>query len=243
MVKITFLGTSNAFGHKGMHTSCYLLQGSKTILLDAGYSLFSAVRSKFVKFPKVDVILISHNHPDHFMGLPQLVLEDLYVIKRNYQIPVYGPIGLENLIHDVCKVIYNEDVVAHIGKLFAFYEYPHNEKFDIPGGKVETLPAAHSGNARMQIISLDQKSIGYTGDTSLQQEYFNRILECDVVITEVSSYEHKIPDHITFKELQDLQIDVEKRIYLSHLGETVINQSDKIQPPFYLTFDGMEIEV
>lgn len=243
MVKIIFLGTSNAFGHKGRHTSCYLLHGSKVILLDAGYSLFSAVRSKFDEFPKIDAILISHNHPDHFMGLPQLVLEDLYVIKRNYQIPVFGPIGIETIIHDVCRVIYNDDVVAHISKLFTFHEYSQNKKFDIPGGNVETLPAAHSGNARMQIISLDEKTIGYTGDTSLQIEFFNRLLECDVIITEVSSYEHRIPDHITLKELQSLQFDIKMRIYLSHLGETVINQSDEIQPPLYLTFDGMEIDV
>ncbi|OLS24118.1 MAG: Ribonuclease BN [Candidatus Heimdallarchaeota archaeon LC_2] len=243
MVRITFLGTSNAFGHKGRHTSCYLIQGSKIILLDAGYSLFSAIRSKFDKFPNIDAILISHNHPDHFMGLPQLVLEDLYVIKRNYKIPIFGPIGLKNLIHDVCKIIYNEDVLAHVNELFIFHEYGPDMKFNIPGGKVETLPAKHSGNARMQIISLDNKQIGYTGDTTLELEYFNRLLECDILITETSSYELHIPDHITFKELQNLDIDDSKRIYLSHLGADVIERSNEILPPFYIAFDGLEIDI
>ena len=30
----------------------------------------------------IDTIFISHNHPDHFMAIPQFSLEDFYVIKR-----------------------------------------------------------------------------------------------------------------------------------------------------------------
>lgn len=243
MVSITFLGTSNAFGHQGRHTSCYLIKGSKTVLLDAGYSMFSAIRSQFRDFPELDAILISHNHPDHYMGLPQMVLEDKYVIKRVKKIPVYGPIGIAEKINRVSEVLYQEEVTNHISNLFEFHEFGPNEYFPIPGGSVKTLPAEHSGNARMQIITIDSKSIGYTGDTSFVKEEFDKLLKCDIIITEVTSYEHKIPDHITYKEIEKLVIPSLKRIYLTHLGQSVIDHAKEIAPPFYLAYDGLKIDI
>ena len=94
MVKLHFLGTSNAFGADGRSTSCYLLQGSKTILMDAGYSSLSNLRSIQKSQLDLDAILISHLHPDHMIGLPQFVIEGKYVEKRQTKIPVYGPNGL-----------------------------------------------------------------------------------------------------------------------------------------------------
>ncbi|MCE7733379.1 MAG: MBL fold metallo-hydrolase [Candidatus Heimdallarchaeota archaeon] len=243
MVSITFLGTANAFGHQGRHTSCYLIQGSKNILVDAGYSMFSAIRSQFRIFPNLDAILISHLHPDHYMGLPQMVIEDKYVIKRTKKIPVYGPIGITKKIIKISEVMYREEVTNHIFNLFEFHEYGPDEYFNIPGGSVKTLPAVHSGNARMQIITIDNKTVGYTGDTSYVQENFDKLLKCDIIITEASSYEHKIPDHITFKEIEKLVISGLKRVYLSHLGQSVIDRADEVAPPLYLAYDGLKIDI
>ncbi|MHA2278885.1 MAG: MBL fold metallo-hydrolase, partial [Candidatus Kariarchaeaceae archaeon] len=225
------------------HSSCYLIESSVTILLDAGYSLFSAIRKYYNEFPNLDAILISHNHPDHFMGLPQMVMEDKYVVKRKTSIPIYCPIGFERIMRNVCEAVYSQEVIDHISNLFVFHEKGPNEEFVIPSGKVLTLPAQHSGNARMQILTIDDKTIGYTGDTSLDVENFNKLLDCDITITEATSYEHEIPDHITYKELEALNIDEKKRIYLSHLGESVIDKSDTIKAPFYVAYDGLRIDI
>ncbi|MHA2251999.1 MAG: MBL fold metallo-hydrolase [Candidatus Kariarchaeaceae archaeon] len=243
MVKLYFLGTGNAFGHEGRLHSCYLIEGSKTILLDAGFSTFPALRGQNLDIRKIDVILISHLHPDHYMFLPQLALEDYYIIKREGKIPVYGPIGTKEKILDVTKVLYNEEVLDHINRIFQFFEFGENERFSIPGGVVETLPAQHSPEARMQIITIDDKTIGYTGDTAFVLSSFMRLLEADVVITEANSYSHQIPDHTSLIELQSLHIATNKRIYLSHVGNSVIEAVEKIKPPFYLSEDGLVITI
>ena len=241
MAELIFLGTSNAFGHDGRHTACLLLSGSHNILVDAGYSVLSAVRANFQPFPKIDAILISHIHPDHFMGLPQMVLEDYYVIKRDYSIPVFGPKGLAQKVLDLVNIMYSDELAAHVNVLFKFHESNPGEKFEIPGGSVETLEAAHGGNARMQIINFEGKTIGYSGDTSFLEHSINRLLDCDLTILESSSFDHPIPDHITAKHLVDLSFPADKIIYLTHLGEGVRRNQGEIKPPLYIADDGMRI--
>ncbi|MHA2401851.1 MAG: MBL fold metallo-hydrolase [Candidatus Kariarchaeaceae archaeon] len=243
VVLVHFLGTGNAFGHEGRLHSCYVISGSKTILLDAGFATFPALRKYHYKIEKFSGFIISHLHPDHYMFLPQLALEDFYILKLGKSIPVYGPLGLREKIFEVTKLLYNDDIADHIPTLYDFYEHQPGESFTLSSTQIRTLPAAHSPEARMIIIELDGKSIGYTGDTALLVDSFSELLKCDITITEATTYSHKIPDHTTVKELIDLQIPSEKRVYLSHVGNSVIENKDKIKPPLYLANDGMEVEV
>ena len=241
MVDLYFLGTGNAFGHDGRHTSSYLILTEKKILLDAGFSTFALLRNIGFTVDDIDVILLSHLHPDHYMFIPQIALEDYHVIKRSRKLPIYGPEGTEKKIRDLTAIMYKPEITEHLSNLFLFYEFGPNQEFIVPGGKVETLPAIHSPEARMQIIKVDGKKIGYTGDSALLLDSFDKLLSCDLVITEASSYGHKIPNHTSFLELLSLNISTDKKIYLSHIGDSVIAHRDKIKPPFYLSHDGLKV--
>jgi len=52
----------------------YLIKGDKTVLIDPGHSrhlnkLFSQMEEDGISAEKVDLVIITHSHPDHFEGL------------------------------------------------------------------------------------------------------------------------------------------------------------------------------
>lgn len=243
MVKLTFLGTANAFGHDGRLFSCYLLRGHHTILIDAGPALFSALKGNDLSINDIDAIVLSHLHPDHYLGLPQIVLEDYYVIKRKTKIPVYGPEGTKEIINEITRVLYTKEVFNHVNDLFDFIEFKENETRELPGGKINTFTAQHSGNARMQVIYFEGKTIGYTGDTAYVKESYNELLKSDIVITEASSSGFSIPEHMTLEQIQELDIPEKCRVYLTHVGQSVVDKSTEIKHPIYLAEDNMTITV
>lgn len=239
MLTFRFLGTGNAFGAGGRRQSCYLIETDKIILLDAGYATLSALRSVSLDISQIDAILISHVHPDHYMGLPQFVLEDYYVIKRETSIPVFGPIGLKDKLTEITAVMYNQEVADHLTELYDILEYGPNETFDFLNGNVQTLDADHTGNAQMQIITINGNTIGYTGDTALMPSNLTKLLECDLVISEASSFSNSIPHHTTVEELQNFANPQGKTIYLTHVGESVLQNIPNIKLPLVLASDGL----
>ena len=121
-LRLTVLGTrgSMAICRKdcmvfGGSTSCYLVQaGEDSLFLDAGSGLLSAP----TEFPKPPLILISHLHLDHLLGLgmyPRLVMPgartDVLLPAKNQQeaqdmldglyAPPYWPVSLKQYRGDV----------------------------------------------------------------------------------------------------------------------------------------------
>ncbi len=52
----------------------YLINGEKTLLIDPGHlrhikNLFSQIREDGIDHEKIDLVIITHSHPDHFEGL------------------------------------------------------------------------------------------------------------------------------------------------------------------------------
>jgi ribonuclease Z len=243
MVKLTFLGTANAFGHGGRRRSHYLVEGETKALIDVGYDTLSGLRSVGLTVADIDYIFISHLHPDHYLGLPQMALENFFVIKKENPIYVYCPPGTRELVLSTTGLLFDELIQTHIDTLFKFVEFDANEVVSFPRGEIKTFEAQHSGNARMQLITFEGKKIGYTGDTAYLPEVFSMLLEADITITEASSASHPIPDHTTLDELIEANFPKDKRIFISHVGESVIKHKHRIKEPLILAEDGMIIEI
>ena len=238
-----FLGTGNAFGHGGRRRSHYLWMGKQNWLIDASYDALSGLRSIGKTVMDIDTIFISHLHPDHYMALPQFALENYYVIKKKDKIPLFLPEEGKKAVYEATELFFNEEIVGHLDDLYDFIEIGVNKSIDLRYGSLETLPAQHSGNGRMQIIEKEGIKLGYTGDTSMNEEYFTRLLESDFVISEASTGSHNIPDHITLAELMKMDNPNETPIYISHVGESTIAMKGMIKPPLFMTKDGMKISV
>ncbi|TMI98777.1 MAG: MBL fold metallo-hydrolase, partial [Bacillati bacterium ANGP1] len=74
-MRIRFLGSGDAFGSGGRLQTCILLETpGGGVLVDCGASALIAMRRFAVEPNRIDTILLSHLHGDHFGGIPFFIL-------------------------------------------------------------------------------------------------------------------------------------------------------------------------
>ena len=78
-------------------TSQYVQCSSRHILIDCGEGTQMQMRKYGVKFQKLDIILISHLHVDHYFGLMRL-LSTMHLLGRVKSLSNYGPVGLKEIV-------------------------------------------------------------------------------------------------------------------------------------------------
>lgn len=75
----------------------YLNCNERHILIDCAEGTQQQLRKFGLKLQKIQIILISHLHGDHFFGLPGL-LSTMHLLGRDKKLLIFGPPGLEQLI-------------------------------------------------------------------------------------------------------------------------------------------------
>lgn len=95
---ITILGSGSAVPTATRNPSSQYVECSgRTILIDCGEGTQMQFRKFGLKYQKVDFILISHLHGDHYFGLVGL-LSTMHMMGRTRGIDVYGPKGLKEIV-------------------------------------------------------------------------------------------------------------------------------------------------
>ena len=95
---VTVLGSGSAVptSRRGL-TSQYILCRGRHILIDCGEGTQMRIRKYGVKFQRIEHILISHLHGDHYFGLVGL-LSTMHLMGRRKQIQIHGPKGLKEIV-------------------------------------------------------------------------------------------------------------------------------------------------
>lgn len=75
----------------------YVNCNERHILIDCAEGTQQQLRKYGLKLQKIQYILISHLHGDHFFGLPGL-LSTMHLLGRNKKLQIFGPPGLQELI-------------------------------------------------------------------------------------------------------------------------------------------------
>ena len=82
-MRLTIIGSGDAFGSGGRFNTCFLLETAKgTLLVDCGASSLVALKARGVDPNAIDGILLSHLHGDHFGALPFLLLDAQFLTRR-----------------------------------------------------------------------------------------------------------------------------------------------------------------
>lgn len=95
---ITILGSSGAMPVYGRHTSCQLVDaGGECFLIDCGEGAQMQLARYQMPVARIDHILISHLHGDHFLGLLGLIFT-MHMNKRTNDLHLYSHPGLDEII-------------------------------------------------------------------------------------------------------------------------------------------------
>ena len=96
--EVTILGSGAALPTSNRNpTAQYVQCNDRHILIDCGEGTQVQLRKYHVHIQKINHILISHLHGDHFFGLVGL-LSSLHLLGRDKGLTIYGPEELEQII-------------------------------------------------------------------------------------------------------------------------------------------------
>ena len=131
--KVLILGSGSALPTNLRNpTSQYVFCNNRHILIDCAEGTQMQLRKHKVQLQRIDIVLISHLHGDHYFGLVGL-LSTMNLLGRDRKLMIFAPAFLESILKmqiemdgfklgfeiefialngDVSKEIYNDDVIS-----------------------------------------------------------------------------------------------------------------------------------
>lgn len=241
-VYIQFLGCGDNFGAGGQLQSCILLEMPETkYLLDCGNTAMIGMRKFGVNPDEIDGIILTHLHGDHFGGIPVLILYEQFR-KREKPLYIVGPEGTENRLRETMEVFYPGSTV--VKRMFdaKVVELDKYENYSLNNLLITTYQAIHYSGADAFIVKIETpgKTVVYTGDTQWTDDIIEASRNADLLIVEAYFYEKKVRYHLDYLTIWQNRHRIKaKKILLTHLGEDMFANLDKLSIPH--AKDGMKI--
>ena len=244
-MRVLFLGTGNAFGSGGRNPISILVQSEEMgMLLDCGPSALRMMKLLDESPASIDLVFISHHHGDHFSGVPFLLLEFQYQQARDRELTIVGPDGTEKKIAQAVSLLF-PGLEAKPRNFDLIFREMRAGETDRWGNLAATaFPVRHfpRGTAFGYRLSLNGRTVVYSGDTEWTDELAHQTQGADLFICECSSYEEKIEFHMSYKELEEHHSEIgAKRTLLLHAGEDVLSRRSQLR--FELADDGQEVNL
>ncbi len=156
---VTFLGTGAAIPADNKYHSSFALTHPKgTILFDCGEATQFNLRKYRVSTRKEFVIVISHFHSDHFLGLSGL-LASFQLLGREEKVIIVGPEGIDELVHSLLNANY-----VHLDYELEILSIEPGDRLFRPGYSLHAIKAIHEARALSIIFEEDGRpgKISYT---------------------------------------------------------------------------------
>ncbi len=243
-MKLHILGCGDAFGSGGRNQSGYLVEASdRVFLLDCGpTSLLAMKRAKFDP-RRLDAIILSHLHGDHFGGIPFFFIEYLYHQPKQTPLIIAGPPGTEAKVRQLFQLMYgNATNDKEIPPICFKTLYP-DQPARIEG--IQVLPfrvthQSHEISLGLKVI-YDDKSLLFSGDSAWTEAFLEQARGVDLFLCECSYYDEQPGMHLNYQVLQGNLLRLEcKQLLLTHLGEHMLEHIDRLAAK--TAADGMVIE-
>jgi signal transduction histidine kinase/ribonuclease BN (tRNA processing enzyme) len=215
-MKITFLGTGNAFVPQ-RDWSCVLV--NDTLLLDAGPTVLPNLKRLALDPARIQYLLLSHFHGDHFLGIPFLFLEYYFQTPTTTPLTILGPRGLAARIHEAMTLAYPDVLSRGWPRPLKFIEVCPGELYRCGETTVEAVPVTHGTlEAFGYRVHLPDGLLVYTGDASLSESLLTLVQEAQVAVVEANSALHS-PLHLGREALTTLlaQVPATCQVFLTHL--------------------------
>lgn len=188
--EITILGSGAAIPTSRRNpTSQFVVCNDRFILIDCGEGTQMQIRKYGVRFQRIQHILISHLHGDHYFGLVGLI-SSMHLLGRDKGLTVYGPEGLEKIIrtqleYGDAKLDFEINFVELNGKdaglifednLIEIYSFPLKHRIPTNGFVIKEK-------------TKERKLLSYKiSGSGLQFEHMHRLKKGEDILTEDGKY-------------------------------------------------------
>ena len=247
-MKLTVVGCGDAWGSGGRGHTCFRLDvDGRCVLADFGATALVAWHRLGFDPDEIDAIAISHLHGDHFGGLPFLLMECQFELRRTRPLTIAGPPGLRERLGRAIEVLYP-------GVARAAWRFDLQVEEVEPGGRTElaglcldTARVVHESGAPSTAIRIagGGKTFAYSGDTEWTPALLDISRDADLFVTECYSGGRLVPGHIDWPTLRGkLGVIDARRVALTHLGPDALAKTGEFADAGLLVLaDGMRLDV
>jgi ribonuclease BN (tRNA processing enzyme) len=246
-MRLTIAGSGDAFGSGGRFNTCFHLQTAKGVLLvDCGASALIALKARGLDPSRIDAIIISHLHGDHFGALPFLLLDAQFLTLRKRPLLIAGPPGTRTRIEQAQEMFFPRSTRNKWRFAWDVQEIEPQRVTDVIGHSVNTVEVIHYSGAPSTAVRVsDGESIfAYSGDTEWTDALVPIADGADLFIVECYAYSGNPPGHLTWGTLMPRLKELRaERIMLTHMNPTMLERLDEVRAEGVLVAeDGATIE-
>ena len=247
-MKITVVGSGNAFNTNGRAHAAYLLENhcGNVMLLDCGATTLYRLQQMQFDFMRLDCVVLTHFHGDHIGGLPFLILQLHLVTQTPKTLHIYGPPGVKEICKDLIDICYP----GYFEKCdLVFEELKVNQQFERLKHNPEFLVRAFPMTHRLESLGYQIKDVhsgvfAFSGDSAFDEKLLALMKGVDIGVLELSIFtqlEKKVA-HVSLAELRaGEELLLAKRIILTHIYDELENEASRLG--FETAYDGLQFEV
>ena len=185
-MKLKILGSQGALPKRRMYSSSQILNiKNKHILIDCPEGIQFQLKNFRIKFSKIDFILISHAHGDHYFGLIGLI-STYSLLRRKNKLTVFCPRVVSEIINIQMKI--SSMFLSYELEIIELNSNDSEKIYESNDFSVSTIPLKHSiycngflfqekNNKRKLNIDLAMK-------LNINKIYYNKLTKGENVINE-----------------------------------------------------------
>lgn len=247
-MKLTVVGSGDAFGSGGRLQSCYHLEADgRELLLDCGATAIIGMQRLGLDPDRVSTIAISHLHGDHFAGLVWFLLHAHYVTGRTAPLKIVGPEGIEERFAAAAEALFPQSTKIDRRFEVTFATHAGGVARDFDGFRITPFEVSHPSGAPPYALRVEAggKVLAFSGDTKWVDVLLKAAAGADLYISECYGYDVEGSHHMTWRDIaQNLDRLTARRVLLTHMGGGMLSHVSRVSDPRVLfAEDGLRLEV
>lgn len=230
-MKVTVLGCGDAFGSGGrLQTSYHLDLGDTHMLLDCGATALIGLERAKLDAGRLDGVIVSHLHGDHFSGLVWWFLHAVHIAKRRKPFLIAGPVGIEQRFSVAAEALFPGSLDKPPPFELTFLEQRAGKADHVGPLRVTPYEMSHPSGAPSHALRMEigGKTFAFSGDT----EWVENLVPCasaaDLFLCECYAHDAPVRYHMNWKRLsQELPRIGARRVVLTHMSSAMLSRIDE----------------